>query len=107
MDFIDQEIERISAWVLLVIGIGLLIWLGILVAIAYYALLLMAEAHRYRQYQLQAGESFDEVLAEHGEIEAETIAEALWGIGVRVPREQRGRPRSMGAVSFGNYVEPR
>ena len=92
----DRALDEAALIVAILIGIGILYFLGILVAIAYYFLLWMI----WQRYRRAALEAFDQEMLEHtGGFRAEDSANALFGV-----RPQPGRAHPTAEILFGEEV---
>lgn len=78
-DFFGEWLGEVTTWIWLLIGVGFLVFLGVVVAIVYYFLLYLMMMERYKRFQLEAGEAFDAALFEHGDFEAERVAHVVYG----------------------------
>lgn len=94
----DDALDQAALMIALLIGIGILILLSVVVAIAYYILLWMI----WQRYHHQAAEAFDEVLLEHGNYRAEDVAYNLFGT-----RPGAGGSHHTAEILFGVEVNRR
>ena len=81
-DSFEAALSEGVMWIWILVGIGVLLFLGIAVAAVYYLMLYAAMRYRYSQLLLEAGNSFDAALAEHGDFEASHVANVIFGTAV-------------------------
>lgn len=78
-DSFGAALGEVETWIWIAVGVGLLLFVGIAVAAVYYLMLYAAMRYRYSQLLLEAGDSFDTALLEHGDFDASHVAQVIYG----------------------------